>query len=303
MIREGSATPQRVAAEAAVGQQLQRWGRGISGFVRTQPLGTLGLAICIIMTLVGVFAPWVGRYDPNEVSAFERLQAPGATHWFGTDALGRDLYARIVYGARISFFVAFFSIGMGTTLGYLLGIVSGYFGGKTDDIIQRIVDAMLAFPSLLLALAMVSVLGAGLDKVIIAISVTYAPRAARVSRGVVLSLKENAYVDAARVIGASSLRIMLRHILPNSLAPYVILASVGLGAAILIEASLSFLGLGVPPPHSSWGRMLSGSAADFAFTAPWMMIFPGVAIMLLVLGFNLFGDTLRDIWDPKLRGR
>lgn len=303
MARDLSATARPAALEATVGQRLQRWGDGIRRFVRTQPLGFAGLAICIIMILAGIFAPWVGRFDPNEGDAFARLQPPGATHWFGTDAFGRDLYARIVHGARISFYVAFFSIGIGTTLGYLLGIVSGYFGGRIDDIIQRVVDAKLAFPSLLLALALVSVLGAGLDKVIIAISVTYIPRAARVARGVVLSVKENVYVDAARVIGASSLRIMLRHILPNSLAPYVILASVGLGAAILIEASLSYLGLGVPPPHSSWGRMLSGSAVEFATLAPWMMIFPGIAIMVLVLAFNLFGDALRDMWDPKLRGR
>ena len=293
---------EQVAIGARAGQRLQRIGRGMRRFARTQPLGAVGLTMLCIVILAALFAPVIGRHDPNHTSGKERLMAPDATHFFGTDGLGRDMYARIVHGARISLYVAFFSIALGTSFGYVLGIFSGYFGGKTDILLQRVIDAMLAFPSILLALTMVAVLGPGIDKVITAISVVYIPRAARVARGVSLSVKENVYIDAARVVGASTRRIMFRHILPNSLAPYLILASVALGAAILIEASLSFLGLGVPPPAPSWGRMLSGSSMDFALIAPWLMIFPGIAIMLLVLSFNLFGDSLRDVWDPRLRG-
>ncbi len=303
MERQRQGVAERIRVGVPIGQRLQRLSDGTRRFFRQHPLGALGLTVCLITVFMGVFAPVVGRYDPNFANPFMTLQAPSATYWFGTDNLGRDLWSRIIHGTRISLMVAFGAIAVGTTAGYLLGIVSGFFGGRTDDIIQRVVDSLLAFPSILLALVMVAVLGAGIDKVIFAIAVGSAPTAARVSRGVVLSLKENVYVDAARVIGASDLRIMLRHILPNSLAPYLILASLGLGGAILAEASLSYLGLGVPPPHPSWGRMLSGSSANFAVIAPWLMIFPGVAIMTLVLAFNLFGDALRDVWDPRLRGR
>jgi len=275
----------------------------LARFARRQPLGTIGLLICLVALFAGVLAPWVDRYDWNEANYRVRLQGPSASHWFGTDEAGRDLYSRIVHGTRISLYVAFFSIALGTTIGYLLGAVSGYFRGWVDLILQRLIDAMLALPAILMALAMVAVLGAGVDKVIAAISIVYLPRAARVSRGVALSLRENAYVDAATVIGASPMRVVLRHILPNSLAPYLILASVSLGGAILLEASLSFLGLGVPPPSPSWGGMLASSAAQYALSNPWMVLIPGAVIMLLVLAFNLFGDSLRDVWDPKLRGR
>ncbi|MEK7777106.1 MAG: ABC transporter permease, partial [Chloroflexota bacterium] len=247
--------------------------------------------------------PWIAPYDPTLTSPGEGLQPPGVRHWFGTDQLGRDLYSRILGGARVSLQVSFFSIAIGTTAGYLLGIVSGYIGGKLDDWLQRAIDAMLAFPPILLALTIVAVLGPGLDKVVFAISFTFAPRAARVSRGVVLSVKENVYIDAARVVGSSTTRIVLWHILPNSMAPYLILASVALGGAILTEAALSYLGLGVPDPYPSWGRMMSGAAQELALIAPWMVLFPGAAISVIVLAFNLFGDALRDIWDPRLRGR
>ncbi len=293
----------RVSTGLLVGRQLELWSHRTGRFVRGQPLGTLGLVICLFVLFMGIFAPLVDRYDPNHGDAYATKRPPSASHWFGTDEYGRDLYSRIVNGARVSLSVAFFSIVVGTTSGYVLGIFSGYIGGRFDLLLQRIIDAWLAFPSLLLALILVSVLAPGIQNVIIAIAVGLAPRASRISRGVALSAKENVYVDAARVIGASPMRIMLRHILPNSMAPFLILASVSLGGAILVEASLSYLGLGVPPPFASWGRMLSGAAQTQAMVAPWLMIFPGMAIMLLVLGFNLFGDALRDIWDPKLRGR
>ncbi|MSQ22155.1 MAG: ABC transporter permease [Dehalococcoidia bacterium] len=292
-----------IAVEGSVFQRILRRLSQAARLARRQPLGAVGLLICLIALFAGALAPWVDRYDMNEGSAAERLQGFGISHWFGTDEQGRDVYSRIVNGTRISLYIAFFSIALGTSSGYLLGIVSGYLGGWVDMILQRIMDALLALPAILLALAIVAVLGAGVDKLIFAISITFCPRAARISYGVVLSLKENVYVDAARVIGASPMRIIFRHILPNSLAPYLILASVGLGGAILLEASLSFLGLGVPPPHPSWGRMLSGAAQQHALGAPWLVIVPGAAIMVLVLGFNFFGDTMRDLWDPKLRGR
>ena len=298
---------QRAPERALAGVELTQRNRirvaWIARLIRSQPLGMLGFMVCVLAVAGGVFAPWVQRYDMNEGNSRERLEAPSSRHWLGADEQGRDIYSRIVNGTRISLYVAFFSVALGTSIGYLLGIISAYCGGWVDMLMQRVVDAMLALPPILLALALVAALGAGVDKIIFAISIVYAPRAARVSYGVVLSLKENVYVDAARVIGASHLRIIMRHILPNSLAPYVVLASVALGTAILLEASLSFLGLGVPPPYPSWGGMLSGAAQKYAAGAPWLVIAPGGAIMLLVLAFNLFGDSLRDLWDPRLRGR
>ncbi len=293
----------RVGVDPRVGRRIQRSLAGLASFARRQPLGAIGLATVVVAFAAAGFANWVSPYDPNLGVADDRLTGPSLNYFFGTDHQGRDLFSRIIYGTRISLAVSFFSVAVGTGGGYLLGIVSGYVGGKFDTILQRVMDAMLAFPSILLALVMVAVLSPGLDKVIIAIAVSIIPRAARVSRGVVLSVKENIYIDAARVIGASPTRIMLRHVVPNTMAPFLILASVGLGGAILTEASLSYLGLGVPPPHASWGQMMSGAAQSFATIAPWLIIFPGIAIGVLVLGFNLFGDALRDVWDPKLRGR
>lgn len=293
---------EQVDLGARAGQRVQRWLRGLAKLVRTQPLGAVGLAICLFVIFMGVFAPLVDRYSPTKADAYASPR-PTAAHWFGTDELGRDIYSRMVHGARISLVVSFSAIFLGTGGGYLLGLLSGYVGGKLDLVLQRFIDAWLAFPSLLLALAIVSVFQPGIDKVILAIAASTMPRAARVSRGVAMSVKENVYTDAARVIGASPTRILLRHILPNSLAPFLILASLGLGGAILAEASLSYLGLGVPPPAPSWGGMLSGNAQAHMLDAPWLVIIPGVAIMLLVLGFNFFGDTLRDMGDPRLRGR
>ena len=199
--------------------------------------------------------------------------------------------------------MAVFSIGIGSVAGLFLGIISGYLGGWLDNLLQRVSEVLLAFPSVLLALALVAMLGTGLEKVVIAVSVVFGPRVLRVIRGSVLSVKQNLYVDAARAIGASELRIMYRHILPQVMAPYLIMASALLGSAIIIEATLSYLGLGVPPPQPSWGRMLAGGATQYAISAPWLVIFPGLALTLLVMGFNLFGDALRDVWDPRLRGQ
>ncbi len=294
---------QRPAARVMLAHQARQWASNGGRFVRTQPLGAAGLIICSVLVFMGVFAPWVVPYDPNVADHTARLVSPGASHWFGTDELGRDLYSRIIHGTRVSLVVAFFSIGIGKVFGYFLGVVSGYVGGRVDLVLQRVIDAMLAFPTILLALTLVAVLGSGLEKTVAAISIVFFPSATRIARGTVLSVKENVYVDAARVIGASPLRLIMRHILPNSLAPFFIVASAALGAAILVEASLSFLGLGVPPPHPSWGRMLAGSAEEFGLVAPWLVIAPGVAIMVLVLAFNLLGDSVRDLLDPRLRGR
>jgi peptide/nickel transport system permease protein len=288
---------------AQLGQRARRQLIGFLRFIRRKPLGAMGLFICLVAFLSGLFASQVANYDPLAQDYLVRLEAPGATHWLGTDEFGRDLYSRIVWGARISLIVAFWAIGMGTTIGFILGIVSGYFGSWVDQLLQRLTEVILAFPAILLAMALVAMMGSGLDKVVIAISIVFVPRALRTIRGSVLSVKQNVYIDAARAIGAGPMRIMLRHILPNVTAPFLIIASTLLGSAILIEATLSYLGLGVPPPHPSWGRMLSGGAQMYAVSAPWMVIFPGFAITILVLGFNLFGDALRDIWDPRLRGR
>lgn len=271
-------------------------------FISKQPMGAIGLLMVAIVFVMAVFGPWMERYDPLWQNYKEARIAPSFAHFMGTDEYGRDLWARVVGGARLAFIVGFVSVFTGSLLGLFLGVISGYVGGATDNIIQRLTEIKLAFPSLLLALTIMAVLGSGVDKVIIAISISFIPRTVRVIRGSVLSVKENVYIDAARTIGASQMRIMIRHVLPNVMAPYLIIASTLLGTAILTEATLSFLGLGVPPPHPSWGRMLSGSVSMYAVSAPWMVIFPGLAITWLVLGFNLFGDTLRDLWDPRLRG-
>ncbi len=271
---------------------------------RRKPLGLIGLVICLTVLVLGLAPGVFTTEDENFGGDYKRsLEGPNAQHFFGTDEHGRDVFSRIVAGARVSLVVAVMAVGIGSVTGFLLGIISGYFMGWIDMVLQRVTDSILAFPGILLALTLVAVLGGGLDAVIIAIAFAFAPSPLRVTRGVVLSTKQNVYVDAARVIGASDLRIMLRHILPNVLAPWLILASIALGGAILIEASLSFLGLGVPPPYPSWGRMLSGNAQQYAMIAPWMVLAPGIAITVLVLGFNLFGDALRDLWDPRLRGR
>jgi len=278
------------------------WGSEAIRFLRDKPLGALGGLIIVGMVFLALFAPLLAPYDPYELRVESLFAPPGRAFFLGTDDYGRDVLSRIIYGSRISLYVGILAVGIGTTTGAFLGLVSGFVGGRTDAVIQRVMDALLAFPALILALAIVTALGQSTTNVIIAVAVVLMPAAARVIRSSVLSLKENVYVEAARAIGCGSLRILLRHILPNCVAPYIILATSTLGAAILSEAALSFLGLGTPPPEPSWGTMLSGAAQQYVWKAPWMGIFPGVAISLAVFGFNLFGDGLRDILDPKLRG-
>lgn len=296
------AQPATLPEEIARPSKLSRALRGIGTFMRKNPLGGIGAVMVISTLIMAAGVELFQRYDPLYQDYLDRLLPPGPAHFMGTDEFGRDLWARVVGGSRISVIVGFTAVAVGASIGLVIGIVSGYFGGLTDNIIQRIIEVMLAFPGLLLALALMATLGAGLDKVVIAISVGFIPRTARTMRSTVLSAKENVYVEAARAIGATNKRIMFRHVLPNVTAPFLIIVSGLLGSAILVEATLSFLGLGIPPPFPSWGRMLSSSVASYALTAPWMVIFPGLAITWLVLGFNLFGDALRDVWDPRLRG-
>ena len=272
---------------------------------RKRTIGAVGLFMVLVVLAAAILNPVIKRYDPNETNVPDRLQGPNAQHFFGTDDFGRDLWARIIGGAVISAQVGFISVAIGSDIGLVFGVISGFFGGGIDNLIQRITEIMLSIPGILLALALMAtdVGSGGIDTVVMALSIIFIPRTVRVMRGSVLSCKENVYIDAARAIGCKPSRIMWRHITPNVMAPYLVLASSLLGTAILTEASLSFLGLGVPPPHPSWGRLLSGSVMLYAISAPWMVIVPGVAITWLVLGFNVFGDALRDTFDPKLRGR
>jgi peptide/nickel transport system permease protein len=263
----------------------------------------VGLGFVLVFFAMALLAPLITVAGPFTQDYDHVLEGPTLSFLFGTDNLGRDMWSRIVYGAKVSLEVGFSAVLLGQGAGLLLGVVSGHYGGRVDALIQRSTEVMMAFPSLLLALALMAGLGVGMDKVIFAIAIGIWPRTTRVIRGVVLSLKETPYIEAALAIGASNNRIMLRHLLPNVLSPWLVLASAGLGGAILAEATLSFLGLGVPAPHPSWGQMLSGAAGRYVIVAPWLVIFPGLAIGLLVLGFNLFGDAIRDVIDPRLRGR
>jgi peptide/nickel transport system permease protein len=270
-------------------------------FATRHPLGAVGAVIMAVFVLAAIFADWIVAFDPLSTNASISLAPPSAQHWLGADFMGRDMFSRIVYGARISLAVGIGSTALGGVLGVALGLASGYIGGWVDLVSQRVVDILQALPLLVLALVMAAALGPSLQNTIIAIAIPLIPYAARVVRSNTLALREQPFVEAAKAVGMSELRIALRHILPNTLAPLIVLATAQLGSAILTEASLSFLGLGVPEPYPSWGRMLSESAAEYVRTAPWLVIFPGIAISLVVFGTNLLGDALRDILDPRLR--
>ncbi len=274
-----------------------------STIARRKPVGAVSLAVIVVVVLVAILAPYLNTGDLYSKDDRNLKASPSAAHWLGTDEYGRDFYTQMVYGARVTLMVAFLSIGIGTGAGLALGVLSGYLGGWVDILMQRLVDIMFSFPTIVLAIAIMSVLGQGMDKVIFAIAVVEGPRTIRVIRGSVLSVRENVYIDAARALGAVPFRIMARHVLPGVMAPYLILFTSFLGSAVLLEASLSFLGLGVPPPDPSWGRFLSSSATGYALSAPVLVLAPGLAITVVVLAFNLLGDALRDLWDPRLRGR
>ena len=296
-------------SEAEFEAELQRAGAGARGplaqgwlLARQYKLGAAGAFIMLVFVLAAVFADALAGFSPVQTDAAQALARPGALHVMGADAMGRDIFSRIVYGARISLAVGLLSTGLGGLLGVGVGLASGYLGGWTDLLAQRLMDILQALPLLVLALVMAAALGPSLPNTIVAIAIPLVPTVARVIRANTLGLREQAFVEAAQAIGLSDRRIALRHILPNTLAPLIVIATAQLGAAILTEASLSFLGLGIPEPHPSWGRMLSESSAEYVRTAPWLVVFPGLAISLAVFGTNMLGDALRDVLDPRQRG-
>jgi peptide/nickel transport system permease protein len=271
-------------------------------FCRRKPLGAAGGFIILVIVFTAIFANVLQTQDPIATNAADTLARPSAAHWLGTDHLGRDIYSRILHGARVSLLVGLGSTLVASLLGGVIGLLSGYVGGKTDLVVQRVMDILQGLPLLVLALVMAAALGPSIPNVILAISIPIMPRAARVIRSSVLSIREFQYVEAARALGLTHVRIAFRHIMPNTIGPFIVLGTAQLGSAILVEATLSFLGMGVPEPYPSWGRMLSVSAAEYAQKAPWLVLFPGIAISLAVFGSNLLGDALRDTLDPRLRG-
>src|SRR5690349_21025840 len=284
--------------------QLRRsfW-RATLHFCRREPLGAFGMVIVIIMTITGGFAELLAPYSPTANDFAAMTEAPSWAHWLGTDQFGRDLLSRIIYGARTALIVGLSSAIVGGFAGLVLGVASAYFGGRLDLAFQRIFDVVMAFPLIIMALAVVAIFGTGVHNVIIAITIPLIPRCARVVRSSALAIREIPYVDAARACGYGHSRIILRHMVPNVMAPFLIMLTAFVGQAILAEASLSYLGLGVQEPTPAWGLMLQGGAEEYASTAPWIAIFPGLAIALTVFGVSLFGDALRDVLDPKLRER
>jgi peptide/nickel transport system permease protein len=281
--------------------RVDRWLEASLRFARERSLGAAGAIIIVLMILAALVADLIAPYDPLQTNYAAMLQSPSSSHWFGTDSFGRDVLSRLIYGSRTALWVGFSSSFLGATLGAVIGVVSAYFGGKTDLILQRFMDLLLSFPLIVLALVVVAVLGTGTTNVILAITIPMIPRCAVVVRSSALSLRHMPFVDAARALGFGHKRIIFRHMLPNVMAPYLVMLTAFMGQAILLEASLSFLGLGVTEPTPAWGLMLRGAAVEFAERAPWMAIYPGIAISLSVLAFNLFGDSLRDALDPKLR--
>jgi peptide/nickel transport system permease protein len=284
---------------ARAGANVHGWGGALFFFARRYPLGALGALIMFVAT--AVFADYIATFDPFSTNARDSLARPGGAHILGADFMGRDVFARIVYGARISLAVGVGATVLGCLIGVTIGLMSGFFGGWFDLLVQRVLDIMQSLPLLVMALVMAASLGPSLTNTIIAIAIPLVPTVARIIRSNTLSLREMPFVEAARAIGMSESRIAIIHVLPNTLAPLIVLATAQLGSAILVESALAFLGLGVPEPHPSWGRMLSESAAEYVRTAPWLVIFPGIAISAVVFGTNLFGDALRDLLDPRQR--
>lgn len=291
-----------VEQEEFVENQGLTWAR-FWKLVKRQPLGATGGVIVILMILIAIFADFLSPYEPELEDFAVMLQPPSASHWFGTDSFGRDILTRVIHGARTALLVGFGASLLGSLIGLFIGVGSAYFGGQVDLFTQRILDVLLSFPLIILAMTISVVLGSGIENVILAITIPFIARCARVVRSSALAIREIPYVDAARALGFGHMRIILRHMTPNVMAPYLIMLTTFLGQAILTEASLSYLGLGVQEPVAAWGLMLQGGAEEFAESAPWMAIFPGLAITLSVFAFNLFGDAMRDVLDPKLRSQ
>jgi peptide/nickel transport system permease protein len=279
-----------------------RCARALALFARRKPLGAIGGVIVVAMLVMTLFAEQIAPYSYDETIRGARMKPPSAAHWLGTDNLSRDLWSRVVYGARVSVTVGFATIALAIVAATAIGVSSAYFGGAYDLVVQRVVDAWLSFPYLIIILSVMAVLGPGRINLIVSVAIIAAATNSRVIRGAALTVMQSQFVEAARALGCGHGRIIVRHILPNVAATIVILATIGLGAVILAESALSFLGFGVPPPYPSWGAMLSGSGRTYMFRAPWMAIWPGVAISLAVFGFNMLGDALRDVLDPRLRG-
>jgi len=295
--------PSYVATAAEATERSRSWRAGIIRFCRRQPLGTVGLVLVLVMAVAGLLAEWIAPYSPTSNDFAAMTEPPSWAHLMGTDQFGRDLFSRIVFGARTALIVGFSCALLGGITGLVLGVASAYFGGRLDLLLQRVFDVVMAFPLIILALAVIAIFGGGVHNVIVAITIPLIPRCARVVRSSALAIREMPYIDAARACGFGHTRIILRHMVPNVMAPFLIMLTAFVGQAILAEASLSYLGLGVQEPTPAWGLMLQGGAEEFASTAPWIAVFPGLAIALSVFGFSLFGDALRDAMDPKLRER
>ena len=283
----------------------ERWYSSLFRFlkrlVKEKPLGTVGFAITLILLLVGIFANFLAPYGMNQSSA-QMFAPPSLTHWFGTDNLGRDILSRVIYGARISVIVGLAASAIAVTMSTIIGMISGYIGGLLDLILQRFVDAWMCIPALIFSIVIISIIGTGMWQVTIVIGINLGIANSRIIRGATMSIKENMYLQASDAIGASPARIIMRHILPNIMAYVIILFSTAMPTAILVEASLSFLGYGIPPPAASWGGMVSGSGRTYMFMDPWIIVWPGLALTIVVYGVNMFGDALRDLLDPRLKG-
>lgn len=270
---------------------------------REKPLGAIGAVICVIFLFAGVFADVIAPYGYNQIMPINRMKPPSTQFWFGTDNLGRDIFSRVLYGARLSVVIGLSAAFIATVISLFIGIVSGYFGGKLDMLVQRFVDAWLSFPGIVILIVVVAVVGPGMPQIIGILGVQGGIAGSRIIRSAVLSVREQSYVHAAQSIGGTSTRVMLRHVLPNVMAPVIVLFTVGVGNVILAESALSFLGFGVPPPAPTWGGMLTGSSRNYMYLAPWMALAPGICLTLVVFSINMFGDALRDLLDPRMRNR
>ena len=294
--------PPAGSAPSSPGSAKRRSNSFLARLWRDKPLGTVGGIVLLLFVVVGVLAPWIAPYKFNEIAPLDRMQAPSWSHWFGTDNLGRDVLSRCIYGAQLSVIIGCSAAALATVISAVVGIVSGYFGGKVDMAVQRVVDAWMSFPDLIVLIVVVSVLGPGMPQIIGTLGLLLGIGGSRIVRSAVVSVREHMYVHAAQSIGAGTLRILWRHVLPNVLPPIIVLFTTRVGSVILAESGLSFLGLGVPPPAPTWGSMLSGSGRTYMFQGPWLALAPGLCLTAVVYATNVFGDALRDLLDPRMRG-